>query len=495
MWPDLKAATPRVYTSDSPEKSMTQLTTIHSIRPENLSRRKFLAGCATCAACTACPSLAQQATVPGAENKAKVRLVFAHPLKPIEGWPYLNYDYEARKKELTARLAKACPNIEFLTAAAGGPDDAKKILEADREVDGYVVYILGIPSQVARPIAAAGRPTILVDDLYGGTGNFLPVYAWARREKLKVAGVTSTRFEDLVQAVKSFECIKRLTSSVILDVVDRNPGADAKAIQDVFGTEVRAISGTQINEAYEKADRAEAQKWANLWIKSAKKIVEPAREEIGKSGVMYIAMRDLMEQNKARALTIDCLRLFYGGKLAAYPCLGLFQFNNDGLVGACEADLQSTITMLLMTYLVERPGFISDPVIDTSKNQVIYAHCVAATKVYGPKGPASPFHIRSHSEDRKGASIRALLPLGEMTTTLKFSPQRKEVVFHQGKTVANIDDDRACRTKLAVEVKDIDKLLGEWDRWGWHRVTYFGDLRRPVETISALLGFNMVVEG
>jgi hypothetical protein len=474
---------------------MTQLTTIKATRPQNLSRRKFLAGCATCAACAACPSLAHPAPAAGAEDKAKVRLVFAHPLKPIEGWPYLNYDYEARKKELTARLAKACPNIEFLPAAAGGPDDVKRILEADREVDGYVVYILGIPSQAARGIAAAGRPTILVDDLYGGTGQFLPVYAWARREKLKVAAVSSTRFEDLAQAVKSFECIKRLGSSVILDVVDRNPGADAKAIQEAFGTEVRAVSGAQINEAYQKADRAEAQKWANLWIKQAKKIIEPSREEISKSGIMYIAMRDLIEQNKARALAIDCLRLFYGGKLAAYPCLGLFQFNNDGLVGACEADLQSTITMLLMTYLVERPGFISDPVIDTSKNQIIYAHCVAPTKVYGPKGASSPYHIRSHSEDRKGASIRALLPLGEMTSTLKFHPQRKEVVFHQGKSVANIDEDKACRTKLAVEVKDIDKLLGEWDRWGWHRVTYYGDLRQPVQTISALLGFNMVVEG
>jgi hypothetical protein len=87
------------------------------------------------------------------------------------------------------------------------------------------------------------------------------------------------------------------------------------------------------------------------------------------------------------------------------------------------------------------------------------------------------------------------MPLGEMTTTLKFHPVRKEVVFHQAKTVANIDEDKACRTKLAAEVKDIHKLMGEWDRWGWHRVTFYGDLKQPLETISALLGFTMVPEG
>jgi hypothetical protein len=115
--------------------------------------------------------------------------------------------------------------------------------------------------------------------------------------------------------------------------------------------------------------------------------------------------------------------------------------------------------------------------------------------VWGPNGPASPYHIRSHAEDGKGASLRVLLPLGETTTTLEISPLRKEVVLHQARTVANIDEPRACRTKLAAVPQDIRKLLAEWDRWGWHRVTYFGDLRQPVEALSALLGFNLVVEG
>jgi hypothetical protein len=431
----------------------------------------------------------------GNQEKPKLRLVFTHipPDKPT--WPYQGYDYEGRKKELTERLCQACPRVEFLPATANNTEDGKKILEGDQEVDGYLVYMLGIWCGAPQVIAASGRPTLFVDDLYAGSGEFLVQYAAARRKGLRVAGVSSTRFEDVVQAVKAFECIKKLRSSVILDVLDREPGAGARAIEEVFGTKVQRISSDQLNEAYNKADRTAAQKAANVWIKGAKRIVEPSREEIGKSGIMYIAMQDLMTQNKAQALTIDCLRLFYGGKLPAYPCLGLFQFNNDGLVGACEADLESTITMVVMTNLVGRPGYISDPVIDTSKNQIIYAHCVAPSKVFGPNGPSNPYHIRDHSEDRKGAAVRSLMPLGEMTTTLKFHPVRKEVVFHQARTVANIDEDKACRTKLAAEVKDIHKLMGEWDRWGWHRVTFYGDLKQPLETISALLGFTMVVEG
>ena len=151
--------------------------------------------------------------------------------------------------------------------------------------------------------------------------------------------------------------------------------------------------------------------------------------------------------------------------------------------------------MLTIGYLTGRPGMISDPVIDTSKNQIIYAHCVGPTKVFGPQGPSNPYHIRSHSEDRHGAAIRSILPLGHLVTTLEFHPLRKEVILHQSKTVDNVDEDKACRTKLAGEVKgDIEKLMNYWDQWGWHRVTVYGDVKEPVCEMAKALGMKVVLE-
>lgn len=461
------------------------------------SRREFLSRCAGCTALAACPAPARMAQVAAAlpADKPRIRLVFTHlpPEKPT--WPYQGYDYEGRKQQLTARLRQSCPGVEFLPATAHDAAEAGKLLESDAQVDGYLVCMIGIWTGAGMAIASGGRPTLFVNDLYAGCGEFLTAYARARRQALKVAGVSSSRWEDVVQGVRAFEAIKKLRSSVIVDVLDRPLSADAQAIEEVFGTRVQVVRSPEINAAYEKADRSEAQRWAGLWMKGAQRIVEPSREEVGRSGVMYVAMRDLLAQHKAQAITVDCLNLFYGGKLPAYPCLGFFQLNNDGLVGACEADLQSTITMLAVTYLTGRPGYISDPVIDTSKNWIIYAHCVAPNKVYGPNGPANPYHIRDHSEDRKGAAVRSLMPVGQIVSTLKFHPARRQVVFHQARAVANIEEDKACRTKLAAEVRDPFKLLSEWDRWGWHRVTFYGDLRQPVETLSGLLGFEMVVEG
>jgi hypothetical protein len=68
------------------------------------------------------------------------------------------------------------------------------------------------------------------------------------------------------------------------------------------------------------------------------------------------------------------------------------------------------------------------------------------------------------------------------------------MVFHQGKTVENIDQDMACRTKLEGVVKgDIEKLTEEW-RMGWHRVTFYGDLKEPVYALADAAGWKVVEE-
>jgi L-fucose isomerase-like protein len=379
------------------------------------------------------------------------------------------------------------------TTMVGTEDEGKKILAMDQDVDGYIVYLAGcLWGNLTETITASGRPTIIADNLFAGSGEFLTSYAWARREGHKVLAVSSSDYQDLIDAVNCFTCLKKLKNSKILVV-----GASTDSgIEEIYGTKVLPVGFDEINEIYRNINQQDASLIADKWIDEAAKIIEPTKEEIVKSAAIYLSMLKLMEDYNAQAITINCLGGIYSGQMVeAYPCLGFMQLDNDGLVGACEADQRSAMTKLLMTYLAGRPGFISDPVIDTSKNQIIYAHCMASTHMFGPDGGANPYHIRDHSEDRKGACNRSLFPLGGMTTTIQFDHIKKQIIFHQGVAIENVDEDKACRTKLAVKVKgDINKLFNYWDQWGWHRVTYFGDLKKPVNNIAALMGFEVVEE-
>ncbi len=252
----------------------------------------------------------------------------------------------------------------------------------------------------------------------------------------------------------------------------------------------------EVNEAWKAADKDESRAVADRWRKSASAVLDVSQETLETSAAMYLGMKAVLKKHGANAITINCLGGFYGGHIHAYPCLGFHELNNEGLVGGCECDTTSTSTMVTLNTLTQgRPGYISDPVVDTAKRQIIYAHCVASKKVFGPQGPTNPFVILTHSEDRQGASVRSILPLGYKVTTVKFDQGRKEVVFHQGKAVANDPDDRACRTKLVAEpIGDIEKLFTQWDQWGWHRVTCYGDLKEPIFALADALGFKVVEE-
>ena len=115
--------------------------------------------------------------------------------------------------------------------------------------------------------------------------------------------------------------------------------------------------------------------------------------------------------------------------------------------------------------------------------------------MFGPQGKTNPFKIMTHSEDRKGASVRSILPLNYLTTTLEINNDSKEILIHQAVALDNDPDDRACRTKLCAEpIGDIEKLFTEWDKWGWHRVTFYGDLKEPVHSLADAIGWKVIEE-
>ncbi|MBN2129176.1 MAG: hypothetical protein JW741_06750 [Sedimentisphaerales bacterium] len=506
-----------------------------------VSRRRFLAaGCATCAG--AAGLLSRPSRIPAASSTGKVRIRIVYSLHGAQqagpDWPNKGFDFRPVMERINTGLAQRCPDFEFVSSLANGPDQAKQILEADKaaDIDGYLVYQMNCWNQVVQTMATSGKPVLYADFQYGGSGGFLVYTAgFLRSQTPNVGFVASSRFDDLVEAVKCFalvkkggsvsdfvaatvrirskrtpkagdlackpdalrtisadECIRRMKAAKILAVRDQNSGPAASLV----GIPMERVSFAEVNEAWKAADKDESRAVADRWQNNATAVIDVSRATLETSAAMYLGMKAVLKKHDANAITINCLGGFYGGHIHAYPCLGFHELNNEGLIGACECDVRSTATMVTLTALTQgRPGYISDPVIDTSKRQIIYAHCVASNRVFGPQGSTNPFAIMTHSEDRQGASVRSVLPLGYMTTTIEIDQGRKEILFHQGKSVENDPDDRACRTKLAVEpVGDIEKLFSMWDQWGWHRVTCYGDLKEPAFALGDALGYKVVEE-
>jgi hypothetical protein len=507
-----------------------------------VSRRQFVSRCAACVACGAAP-LSVRSVTWAAESqsvKPKIRLVFCETSNDKPIWPNIGYDFAARRKQVSQLLSQHCPGVEFLPASLmDDPRQVEGLLQQGAEVDGYLVCVLGLgwENDIIK-LCATGKPTLLVDNLFGGSGLFLLDMSRIMSAGKPVDWVSSSKDEDLVasarhfaglakgqsaaETVAAFRATRHQNTPTITDwsckndpvrspdfdkalqqlrktrilVVGGGWGGDAfrQASRDVTGVEFVPISFEEMVGAYDQADRDAAVKFARRWMKGAKTLggIEP--EDIEKSGAMYVGMKQLMDKYGARGISINCLGGFYEGHLKAYPCLGFSEFNNEGLVGGCEADQMSALTMMVMGALTGRPGFISDPVIDTSKNAIVYTHCVATTKPFGPAGPANAYEILTHSEDRQGAAIRSLLPAGYMVTTLELNPVERKVIIHRARTIGNNPSDMACRTKLEAEVKgDLESLTENWGM-GWHRVTFYGDLHPHVEELCKRLNLKLIEE-
>jgi L-fucose isomerase-like protein len=147
---------------------------------------------------------------------------------------------------------------------------------------------------------------------------------------------------------------------------------------------------------------------------------------------------------------------------------------------------------LLLTSFSGKPGFVSDPVFDTSRNEVIHAHCVSSTALQGIGGPALPYIVRTHMEDNKGVSMQVLVPAGETVTCGKFlDPSR--FAISTGQVVDNVDDPRGCRTKFRTRVSDAARMLENFSG-ELHRVVVFGDYTKAVQQMGRLMGFRVIQE-
>ena len=432
--------------------------------------------------------------------KTKVQVIFPanEPDKP--SWPYVGYDVKGRSKVVLSRLRSCLPEMEFSSGIYLSLDQAKQAFQHDQgQFDGYLVYMTAMWTGIPEFFVQNVHPIIVADELYSGSGGFLKIHSFIQGQRLPVVGVASSDFQDTIDAVRLIDVMKKMRQSRILVVADDETwGADRESISktaDIFGSEVTRIDSDRLKAYYNEVDAGEAEFWKDEWVRGALKVVEPDEEELLRSARMYLALKSAVEQANAEAITVDCLGLYSTGKLFAYPCLGFFQLNNDGKTGVCEADLDSTLTQLLIRYATGRGAYVSDPVIDVATGQIIYAHCVATNRPFGPSGAANPYIIRSHAEDRAGASVQSLLPVGKTITSIKISVENRIITIHTARTVGNINDDKACRTKLAAEV-DAQKVLDNYhfELTGWHRVTVYGDYRRDFCNLARLYGLRLIEE-
>jgi L-arabinose isomerase len=434
-------------------------------------------------------------------TKVKVARLFMGNHVGLWPKPDLNLEEEMQfYKERFAELGDELSDVEFIVdQLVSTPEEVISIKDKLSAVDGILVIHLTLEvSSVLNEILSTGKPTMIFAAPYSGHewSNF--GYLMKQPVGAKMGCILSSDYKQLAFAIRPFRAIHHMREAKILNLTTSSFNEYAESVKEKFGTQIKRIELDRLLDAYNSIKESNAKEETSRWINGAAMIVEPPEAEIYKSCKMALAFEKLMDEEDATVFTIDCYGSMYEPlcKAYAFPCIGFTRLNDMGLGGICESDLPSAMTHILFQGLSGRPGFISDPTVDESNNTIILAHCLGSTKMDGPGGSCASYKIRTIMERQEGAVAQVKMEIGRKVTqgmlvgTDLFPYFTGEIVS----TPVSLEDNRGCRTKIAVRPDgDVTTLWKNWSH-GLHRVTCYGDITKELELFCRFKEISMVNE-
>lgn len=408
------------------------------------------------------------------------------------GWPGTTYDLDARQKEYRAALAQSCRSLGIGLHEEAAPVQTDAALTAlitgvkDRKPDGLLVILqhMNCWGWVNRLATEAGVPLIVFSPI--GTSFTGHVAGISRRQGVYV--VSSLEWPAVEDGLRMVRAKRRFEEARLLWI---KGGERNETVLDRLGTRIRSIPRDSFNQLFDKMPVSdEVKDTASAFRRHARKIVEPTWDDSLNSARAYTTAKRLLADEQAHALSMDCLGMV-GAKLVPTPPCGAWTILQDeGITAGCEADLHGATSMMLTSFLLDRPGYMNDPVAETAKNLLIVSHCTSGTRLDGFSQKPAPYILRDHSESSLGVSVQVLWPVGKPVSLIRFK-DTNELILDTGTVVSNVNTPPAGGCRTSVEVK-MDNIEDARDVQGFHQVVTLGNHRRLVEGFCQLYGINVV---
>jgi hypothetical protein len=393
--------------------------------------------------------------------------------------------------------------VKFIGGDLIPPAEAGTVIAKLKDADAVVLFHLcghggDAPSQAMGEIVNVGLPTVVFSQPFSGHG-WMYFPKW-RKEGKRVVLLPSSDWSELDRVaglMRVAPCLRRTKILVVNGPLGTKAACSAEQVKAKLGVEMIPVSIDETVAAhaavYIELARQEAE---DYWLSKARKIVEPTRDEIISSARYYLAIKKMMIEKGAQAVTSSgCM-----GK-PAKGCLAFSKLNDLGMVGACEGDMDSTLTMLMFAYAFNVPGFITDPVFDTARNALIHFHCTSSTRMAGPKSDRLPFNIRTQTDSDQGVALEVENRIGQDVTCAKFI-NLDTMLISTGKIIDVTHNDLGCRTQFVTKVADARSMFQNWGAGVLegdimtllHRVVFYGDHMQGIKDLGSLMGFKVVEE-
>jgi len=479
----------------------------HTNKIWQISRRDFLQAMGSTAAGISLRSRGVLASVSSAGDNgrqkpvATVRGAFVYPptgslrKAGYYSWPGSTFDAERRQRQYSGRIKTIEQNLRIRILMDEKPlDEAASVTRFINQVkqsrpDGLLLipFKKGHWGHIIRIIEETKVPSVVLATL----GILLVDHINQLHRKTGVYLINSLDNLDAVQeGMKMIKTARWMKDSRIVSI----KGATAKETTvPHLGTQVRTIPRDRfIDEFNHTPATDEVKKLAHAYLKNAKKIIQPTEADILDAAKTYFVLKRIIEQEKADAVMMDCLPGLKKPHKHPPPCMGYMSLRDEGIAAGCQADLNATLTLMLVQQLFDKPGFQQNASMETEKNHYFGAHCTCASRLNGIGYPSEPYILMSHAEAGWGCVPRVLWKTGREVTMAQYLAGEKPAMYiYTGNVVGcpDIPPTGGCRTNIEMTINEVDDVC---DVKGMHQIIFYGNYARQLRTFCQLYGINVV---
>jgi L-fucose isomerase-like protein len=216
-------------------------------------------------------------------------------------------------------------------------------------------------------------------------------------------------------------------------------------VKEVWGPEVVTIALDTAERRIGAVSQESTASYVESLLNGAAGTREPTRAELETAVRVYLALKQLVEENDLDALTVRCFDLVTD--METTGCFALAQLNDDGVIAACEGDLVSTVGLLWARELTGEVAWMANPAhVDETRNTAWLAHCTV------PRTIVDDYYLRSHFESGLGVAIQGRFSAGPVTLLRIGGRSMDRLWLAEGEVVQSGCAENLCRTQAEIRL-------------------------------------------
>ena len=413
-------------------------------------------------------------------------------------WPGAVYDGEAALRTYREQIEAAASEFGMTVDIRPTPiyslaEGEQWIASAEAESSDGLLVVLLDRQQHAWPTAAKAVDSPVPAVIFAPVGAAFTTNT-APLSKKTGAWICST--DDFSQAICGMKMLKagaklRETRFIVLKGNERK---ESEVMH--FGTKLRYVPAGDFLDLYNQTPVSEElEAVTSEYINRAKRISGPTRQDVLNGVKSYVVARAILEREEGDGITMDCLGALAASEVSL-PCIAWSRMLDHGVPAACEADIGACITLALVQYLFDRPGFQQDPVPDTANDCLIGAHCTCATRLNGFSERQEPFHLSHHHGNRDAVPVPQWR-VGQRVTVADILLSNKPdtpptMLISTGEVTGNVavPPSGGCVVSVSLKLDGVSDLLAYP---GFHQIFFYGDYKKELEGYCKLFGLRAQV--